>query len=406
MSSTAEPGAGQPRSGGRRAMRGGDAEPGCGAASAPARDGTDGTGRDGMGQDGTGQDGTGRDGPYLAAEGPGRTMLRGRAGAAAAAARSGAAAAPDAPSLLLPLRLQRAAKSAGASSEEEPPQWLPPARAGRSYSGGGGEAGGRAGGIHTSRPGMPPPRLTPRLPRRRPAAASRFPEARPGGHRRGEPAPHACVPAGHAEPGSPGRMLRFPPSPGTLRRMLRFPPNPGGCSAFPPPRALPGRMRRSSPRHPRRMLHSPTPGTPPGDAALPYPRHPRRMLHSPTPGTSPGDAALPSSGGRTGPAAPTPSSDHQRSPVVSRPDWCGMGRLKLYPERVRSQNFTKGIKAPQKAPGSQELQLWPTTGLQSYLSPKVANSCKNLEEIPENDIFVTNRVRAETLNVVTGLQEL
>lgn len=153
-------------------------------------------GRDprGAGMGRTGQDGTGRDGPYLAAAGPGRTMLRGRAGAAAA--RSGAAAAPDAPSLLLPLRLQRAAKSAGASSEEEPPQWLPPARAGRSYSGDGGEAGGRAGGIHTSRPGMPPPRLTPRLPRRRPAAASRFPEARPGGHRRGEPAPHACVRAG------------------------------------------------------------------------------------------------------------------------------------------------------------------------------------------------------------------
>lgn len=41
------------------------------------------------------------------------------------------------------------------------------------------------------------------------------------------------------------------------------------------------------------------------------------------------------------------------------------GRLKLSPERVRSlhdQNFTKGIKAPQKNPGSQELQLWPTTG--------------------------------------------
>lgn len=53
------------------------------------------------------------------------------------------------------------------------------------------------------------------------------------------------------------------------------------------------------------------------------------------------------------------------SAVVSSPDWCGMGRLKLYPERVRSlhdQNFTKGIKAPPKAPGSQELQLWPTTG--------------------------------------------
>uniref|UniRef100_H0Z5E7 Family with sequence similarity 163 member B n=1 Tax=Taeniopygia guttata TaxID=59729 RepID=H0Z5E7_TAEGU len=105
-----------------------------------------------------------------------------------------------------------------------------------------GEAGGRAGGIHTSRPGMPPPRLTPRLPRRRPAAASRFPAARPGGHRRGEPAPHACVPAAPRSaglpPGCPRRMLSSP-SLGTLRRMLRFPP-PGGCSAFPHPRALPG----------------------------------------------------------------------------------------------------------------------------------------------------------------------
>lgn len=53
------------------------------------------------------------------------------------------------------------------------------------------------------------------------------------------------------------------------------------------------------------------------------------------------------------------------SAVISRPDWCGMGRLKLSTECVRSlhdQNFAKGIKAPQKPPGSQELQLWPTTG--------------------------------------------
>lgn len=211
-------------------------------------------GRDGT--DGTGWDRTGRDGPYLAAAGPGRTMLRGRAGAAAAARSGAAAAAPDAPSLFLPLRLQRAAKSAGASSEEEPPQWLPPARAGRSYSGDGGEAGGRAGGIHTSRPGMPPPRLTPRLPRRRPAAASRFPEARPGGHRRGEPAPHACVPAGPRSAGCP----REPPG----GCCAPPPPRPsGGCSSlspredaplFPPPRALPGRMLRSPPRAERYLL--------------------------------------------------------------------------------------------------------------------------------------------------------
>lgn len=52
------------------------------------------------------------------------------------------------------------------------------------------------------------------------------------------------------------------------------------------------------------------------------------------------------------------------SVVISRPDLCGMGRLKLSTECGRSlhdQNFAKGFKAPQKAPGSQELQLWPTT---------------------------------------------
>lgn len=204
------------------------------------------------GQDGMGEDGKGQDGPYLAAAAPGRTMLRSRGGSGGGVERSGAEqrrpqtlppsfslsdfkGQPKAPGL--PARRSRRSGS---------PQPAPAALIAATW----GEAGGRAGGIHTSRPGMPPPRLTPRLPRRRPAAASRFPEARPGGHRRGEPAPHACVPAGPRSaglpPGSPGRMLSSP-SLGTLRRMLRFPPR-GGCSAFPHPRALPGRMRRSPPR--------------------------------------------------------------------------------------------------------------------------------------------------------------
>lgn len=239
-SSIAEPVPGQPRCG--AGMRGLHlCRAGSGEGSGRARwAGTGWDGWDRTGQDGTGRDRTGRAVP--GGGGAGQGDAPGPGGSGGGAERSGAAAAPDAPSLLLPLRLQRAAKSAGASSEEEPPQWLPPALAGRSYSGGGGEAGGRAGGIHTSRPGMPPPRLTPRLPRRRPAAASRFPEARPGGHRRGEPAPHACVPAG------PGRAE---------------PSRAGSPRASPEDAALP------------------LPGDPPEDAPL-CPRHPRRrMLLSP-----------------------------------------------------------------------------------------------------------------------------
>lgn len=161
--------------------------------------------------------------------------------------------------------------------------------------------GGGAGGIHTSRPGMPPPRLTPRLPRRRPAAASRFPAARPGGHRRGG-SPHACVPAAarpaHAAPGPPPR-----------------------------PRASPGEMLSSHPRE---------------DAELPHPGKMLRPLRPPVPA-----APHPSIPHTPPPASPAQSEVAQNSPGTSA------GTVRPHPAsgsagragRVRSARFLIALSA-------------------------------------------------------------
>lgn len=53
------------------------------------------------------------------------------------------------------------------------------------------------------------------------------------------------------------------------------------------------------------------------------------------------------------------------SAVISRPGWCGMGRLKLSMECVRSmhdQNFTKGIKTPKKPLAAKSCSCGPPLG--------------------------------------------
>lgn len=74
------------------------------------------------------------------------------------------------------------------------------------------QGGEKAGGIHTSRPGMPPPRLTPRLPRRR---------------LRGRQ-PVSCGEAGGAQAGGAARMRPRRP--------------PGTCSSEVPPGIAPREM--------------------------------------------------------------------------------------------------------------------------------------------------------------------
>lgn len=98
-----------------------------------------------------------------------RYRYRYRAARSSGAAAAEAAAPPDFKAL--PGAGLAARRSRSGSPQPEPTALIARGEAGR----------GGAGGIHTSRPGMPPPRLTPRLPRRRPAAASRFPGFLRGG---------------------------------------------------------------------------------------------------------------------------------------------------------------------------------------------------------------------------------
>ena len=112
------------------------------------------------------------------------------------------------------LRLQSAAGRRARSEEE--PQWLPPARAGRSYSEGGSGAGGNGRNSHLSARDAPTPvnPSPPPAPARGRQPVSWFPAGRPGGGgggRGGEGGTHASPPRFFSTPPPrPGLWMGFP----------------------------------------------------------------------------------------------------------------------------------------------------------------------------------------------------